>query len=425
MDIEHRVLCAVVAEGSTHALTDAQITAEYFPTPVHAKVYKAILGHQTRYGRVPSAETLAAQFPGYTFDTPPEPIAVYLDRLVEQRNREVLAVGVVRAVEALEAGDLDASEGVLATTLRSLMRPSRRAAMLELLKSGDERLGQYRAYRESIEGLRGIPTGFPTVDRATQGLQPGQLVVLGGLPKGGKTTVLSAITRYAYEDAYANGSELVPLLYTIEMGVMEIAERLDASFAGIDVQKLRSGTLNQAEWIRLERAIARVGGMASFHIHKGIAHQATITQIAASIERNRPDLLAVDGIYLMRDELTGDVGTPQAITSLTQSFKRLADTWAIPVIITSQLLRSKVDRKKGADGGSFGWASSFEMDADIAMALDPTDDDAVKLLKIVASRNCPNVQSHIRIDWSRGACEELAQSPFEATTGGTSATSRW
>jgi len=82
-------------------------------------------------------------------------------------------------------------------------------------------------------------------------------------------------------------------------------------------------------------------------------------------------------------------------------------------------------RKKGADGGSFGWASSFEMDADIAMALDPTDDDAVKLLKIVASRNCPNVQSHIRIDWSRGACEELAQSPFEATTGGTSATSRW
>lgn len=425
MDLEHRVLCAVVAERSTHALTDAGIGKQHFPTPEHAAVYRAILWYQTRYGCVPSAETLEADFPDYVFDTPPEPLAFYLDRMTAMHDRTVLEGGLLRAADALRIGDLETSQETLAGTLRSLVRVSRRGASQNLPSTRDERLEYYRAYRANIEGLRGIPTGFKTIDRATLGLQPGQLTVLGGLPKGGKTTVLTEITRYAYFDAFANGAALTPMFYTIEMGIMEIAERLDASVAGIDTQKLRAGQLNQAEWQRLERSIERLAQMPDFHIVKGIAHEATVTQISAQLERHHPDFLCVDGVYLMRDELTGEVGTPRAITSLTQSFKRLADTWAIPVVITSQLLRSKIDRKKGADGGSFGWSSSFEMDADIAIALDLTDDAMVKLLKIVASRACPNVEAYIRIDWSRGVCEEMAANPFENAGGGTGAPARW
>jgi len=157
--------------------------------------------------------------------------------------------------------------------------------------------------------------------------------------------------------------------------------------------------------------------MPSIHIVKGISQQANVTDVAAHVERHRPDLLLVDGVYLMRDELTGDVGTPQALTSLTQSFKAMADTWHIPVVITSQLLRSKIDRKHGADGGSFGWSSSFEMDADTAIVLEDTESEQHKKLKIVASRNSANLTAYLQWDWASATFKEIEGDPFAAAGG--------
>lgn len=423
MDAEHRVLCAVLAQGTTRELTDAQITAEHFPTPVHRRLYHAILSHQARYGVVPAPESLKERFPDYAFETPPEPTAVYLDALRANRERAVLEAGLLIAVEALEAGKLEETKDSLGGMLRSLVVLRKARGQLDLASTVPARIEQYRSYGRAV-GLRGIPTGFATIDRATLGLQPGQLIVIGGLPKGGKSTVLAALTRHAHADAYANGAELVPLVYTIEMGEYEFAERLDAQIAGVDLHKLRAGELNQAELLKLERALGVLSAMPSIHIVKGIAQQATVTDIAAHVERHRPDLLCVDGVYLMRDELTGDVGTPQALTSLTQSFKALADTWQIPVVITSQLLRSKVDRKRGADGGSFGWSSSFEMDADVAIVLDETESEQYKKLKIVASRNSANVTAYLQWDWSTATFREIEGDPFASAAAGHDA-ARW
>lgn len=412
MDAEHRVLCAVLAERSIRALVDAAVTPEHFPTPAHRAAYGAILAHQARYGAVPAPETLAETVPGFVYEKPPEPLAVYLDRLVHNRTRAILETGLLKAVECLEADNLAGSQDVLVRSLRVLAAPSRRGGHMDLPATGADRLRQYRGYRDGESGLRGIPTGFPSVDRATLGFQSGQLIVIGGLPKGGKSTLLGTFARNAHAHAYSEGVELVPLVYTIEMGTLEFAERLDAQFAAVDPHKLRAGELNQAEWIKLERALQRLAAMPSFHLEKGVAHHTTVTEISARVEQHRPDILLVDGVYLMKDELTGDVGTPQALTSLTQSFKAVADTWGIPVVITSQLLRSKVDKKKGADGGSFGWSSSFEMDADVAIVLEETEADDIKLLKIVASRNSPNLSTYLRWSHASAVFEEIEGDPF-------------
>lgn len=417
MDVEHELVSAVVRDGSTRAVTDAQITAACFVTPDHHRVFKAILEHQAAYGAVPSAAVLSARFPSYTLTVPDQPTVFYIDRLRTLIRTRQLQDGLEHAVDALERGDLDASQDALSSTLSALLAASPRSGHLDMRETGDERLSRYQAFRDN-EGLRGVPTGFPTIDRATLGLQSGQLIAIGGLPKGGKTTALVNIGRYAHLDAYNNGVELVPLLYTIEMNALEIGERLDAWRAGVDTHKLRAGELNQAEWLRLERSMQALAKMPSFHIEKGIAQLATVSDIRGRIERHRPDLLLVDGIYLMRDERTGEVGTPQAITSLTQSFKSLADRYEIPTVITSQFLHSKVDRKKRADANSFGYASSFAMDSDVTLALDPTDHDDVKCLKIVASRNCPNVEVYVTWDWASGTFQEAPENPYASAAAG-------
>jgi replicative DNA helicase len=418
VDVEHKVICALLTGGSLAQLVDAQITTEYFPTPAHGGVFAWITAHHARYGVLPAPDTLIERWPGYALDKPSEPLAVYIDLLRAQRRRALLEEGLGRVVDALEGGNLQESENALQRAAGALAAVTPVSGHLDLREGGAARLEQYRAYAEHGDGLRGIPTGFPTLDRATLGMQNGQLIAIGGLPKGGKSALLGIICRNALEHAYRQGVELVPLLYTIEMGSLEFASRLDAWNAGLDPHKVASGSLNQAEWQRLERAIERSAAMPSFHLEKGVAHVATISQITAKLERHRPDLLAVDGIYLMRDEMTGEVGTPQAITNLTRSFKSLAQRWEIPTVITSQFLHAKVDRKKRSSGSSFGYASSFEQDADVALGLDPTDVDNIKLLKVLASRSCPNMEVHLRWDWPTGTFEELKENPFESTTGG-------
>lgn len=422
MDVEHRVICAVLASGSTRELADAMIGQEHFASPEHRRVYQWVLAHQARYGRVPDTETLLDAHPGYTLDAPPEPIGVYLDLLRGLHRERVLKAGLLRAVEALDAGNAAGSEQELAGVLRALAAVTPSRGHLDLRASAQARLEGYRALAEG-EGLRGIPTGFPTIDRATLGLQPGQLIVIGGLAKRGKSVVLANIGKNAHQAAHRAGTELVPLLVTIEMSNAEMGGRLDAWYAGLDDARVRGGSLNQAEWARLERSIDELSRMPSFHLEKGISHVTTLSQIAAKIERHQPDLLLVDGIYLMRDEMTGEVGTPQAITSITQGFKSLADRYEIPTVITSQFLAAKVG-KKGPDAFSFGYSSSFAMDADVALAVDSTDAETIRSLRIVASRNCPNLEVFLNWDWSRGVFEEMDDNPFGAGAGG-SVASPW
>lgn len=418
MDVEHKAICALLTEGNLKPFNDARIRPEHFASATHREVFEAILEHVARYGQVPVPDTIEDKFPDYQVREPGEPVTVYLDRLRERHRGRLLENGLVRAVNALDAEDLPGCESAISALLASLAAGTTSGLHADLRLTGADRLARYLAFKDNPDGLRGWPTGFPTIDRATLGLQPGQLIVLGGQAKGGKTTVLASIARYAHRYAYEHGTECVPLIYTIEMGIDEIAELLDSQYAGVNSQKLRAGQLNQAEWMRVERAVRDLEVMgASFHIEKGIAQMTTLGEIASRLEHHKPDLLLVDGIYLMKDEVSGEVGTPRAITSITQGFKALADTWQIPTVITSQILPSKVDRKTGAGAASFGWSSSFAMDASVALAMDPTEDDEIKRLKIVASRTCPNVDVYLHFDWEHGTCAEMAENPFHTASG--------
>jgi replicative DNA helicase len=424
MDVEHEVICALLEEGSTQQLHDAGISTVHFLVGRHRTALRTILDHQARYGELPSAAVLLDVLPDYEIHTPGDSLEVYLDRLRAAHRSRLLEGGLTRAVSALEAGDLDGCQQELGATVATMGEFAPRARHVDLTRTGAQRLERYRSFRDGT-GLRGIPTGFPTINRATLGFQPGQLTAVGGLAKGGKSALLLHFGRHAHEQAWRDGTEFSPLIVTIEMTPEEIAERFDAWRAGLDAQDLRGGELNQAEWLRLQRALDALAAMPAFHVVKGIAQSCTISEISAHLQRHRPDMLLVDGVYLMRDELTGEVGTPPALTSLTQNFKRLADTWEIPVVITSQLLRSKLGRNGAAHAGSFGWSSSFEQDSDVVMGMEPTDDDNIKLLKILASRNCPVTSAYLRWDWSNARFEELEENPFGPDTSGGEHAPRW
>ncbi len=134
----------------------------------------------------------------------------------------------------------------------------------------------------------------------------------------------------------------------------------------------------------------------------------TISAVRAKIDDVKPDFVVIDGMYLMTDEATGESGTPQALTNLTRNLKRLAQTTQLPVMVSTQALRSKMTRGRlGAD--SAGYSSSFSQDADVLLGLEEVpESDQERILRVVMSRNSGPTEVHIDFDWDTGSFGELA-----------------
>lgn len=189
MNHEHDLLRAVVATGDLGPLMRAGVGAEHFAGEDTARLYAAITAHHARYGRVPAPSTLQASFSGVELTAPDEAIEVYLDEVLKQNKIRILSGGLRAAIRELTEGDADATVAQLQRTVSDALAAIPAGDVVDLTRTGAERMARYEALKDLDHGMRGIPTGFPTIDRATLGQQGGQLATLVGLQKGGKSTL--------------------------------------------------------------------------------------------------------------------------------------------------------------------------------------------------------------------------------------------
>lgn len=409
MNAEIDLLRAVIAARSTAPLVKANVTGDYFVGAEAAALYAAITRHQARYGQVPAPSTLAGRFTGLDFAAPDEHIDVYLDAVRKAHAVRVLSQGVSAAIKDLTAEDPDAAITNLQHSITTVLHIAHRGDTVDLTKTGDARWERYLALREISNGLRGAPTGFPTVDRLTLGLQPGQLITVVGLPKDGKSTLLLTMARYAHGYYHENGIEFRPLVFGFEMSNDEQAERFDGWSAKLDARRLRAGELSELEWRRLRRSIDALSAMGPFYLSTGMGSLTGVAQIEERIEELKPDALYLDGVYMMRDEYSGEVNTATALTNITRALKRLAQRREIPIVGTTQALAWKVDKKRGVTAGSIGYASSFHQDSDLIIAPESTDTPDIKRLKMLGARNSATTEVLVRWDWTAGVYEEISE----------------
>lgn len=407
MDVERHLLSAIVADKDITPLADAGLTAKMFLDKTSRDVFETIMEHHRDYGSVPSVKALKMDFPEYKFIRVEDEVPFLIDRVKGEYQLSLLQEGLGVGVDYYDKGDADGAKQVLSELLQRLESDVSSTRDVNVTETTVDRLQHYRELAENGGQLLGMPTGFATLDRATQGLQKEQLITFVGPPKAGKSTVM-LLTAMA---AWANGHR--PLLFTFEMSSQEMTQRLDSFRAGISNARLRTGALKREEWDRLERALHQMESLPDFFMSADSNSATTLTGIAAKIEKYKPDVVFVDGMYLLHDEVTGEVNTPQALTNLTRGFKRLAQNKQIPVAISSQVLEWKMDKKKGITSSSIGYSSSFAQDSDTIIGVERTDDDRIQKLKVVLARNCPSIETYVDWDWETGRFEELEANPFE------------
>jgi replicative DNA helicase len=248
--------------------------------------------------------------------------------------------------------------------------------------------------------LLGIATGFKTIDQATAGLQPGQLITIIAPPKTGKSVLALQVAVNVHNDGY------VPLFQSFEMNNIEQQHRHDAMRAHIAHSRLIRGGLTKEEETRYKKTLEDMESMHKFYLTDAVSAM-TVTGLSAKIDKLRPDIAFVDGVYLMLDEITGEQNSPQALTNITRGLKQLAMAKKIPIVISTQVLLWKM-KKRQVSADAIGYSSSFYQDSDVILGLQKQDeeDDTSRELRIVASRNCGPASSDLLWDWEEGKFEE-------------------
>jgi replicative DNA helicase len=409
--IERELLSKIVAERDIHHVVESGIKREFFQDQQNRQVWDAILKHKGRYGEVPTVKALRQDFPDYDFIKVPDSMEFLVDKMREHHTEALLEGGLAASAEAYDKGDLPAALAAIAQVQRQIAADIPHGRDTNLTETGAARLARYEELRNLPDGLRGIATGFPTIDRATSGLQDGQLITFVGPPKSGKSTMLLLAAMAAHKTAHR------PLFIGFEMSNYEQEERFDAFSAGISHTRLRNGTLTARERELLTRAIKRQEMMPDFILSSDSMSATTVSGVQAKIERYEPDVVFVDGVYMMDDELGEPKGSAQALTNISRSLKRMALNLDLPICISTQVLESKMS-KGIVTSSSVGYSSSFAQDSDVMFATQNTEDPEVKVLKVLLSRNCPPLEAYSKWDWEQGKFEEIPDPWDEEGEGG-------
>lgn len=213
------------------------------------------------------------------------------------------------------------------------------------------------------EGVRGVPTGFPDLDKILSGFQKSDLIVLACRPSLGKTSLALDIARNV-----ALRKEVPVGVFSLEMSTEQLIDRLLASEAHIDLWKLRNGRLSEDEFPRLRDALSRLSQAPLY-----IDDEATtnILQIRAKARRLQAErglgLIIVDYLQLIQPRAAFDSMVMQ-ITEISRSLKTLAKELNVPVLALSQLSRSVEQRHPPVPRLSdLRDSGSIEQDADVVM----------------------------------------------------------
>ena len=400
-DNEVRLLSRAVRTRDISVLLEAGVNDDWFFVDENKAVWRFIRQHWTKYQEVPTGVTVMDNFPTYRLLAVDDNIDYLLDQLIEYRKRQSTITVVQDASEAIASGDHNTAIAVLNQGVAKLLdEGSRETTDIDLTLNAMQRFDEYLNVKTRPNGLLGIATGFRTIDQATAGLQPGQLITIIAPPKTGKSVLALQVAVNVHNDGF------VPLFQSFEMNNIEQQHRHDAMRSHIAHSRLIRGGLTKEEETRYQKVLEEMEGMHKFYLTDAVSAM-TVTGLAAKIDKLRPDIVFVDGVYLMVDEITGEQNSPQALTNITRGLKQLAMAKKIPIVISTQVLLWKM-KKRQVSADAIGYSSSFYQDSDVILGLQKQDeeDDTSRELRIVASRNCGPASSDLLWDWEEGKFEE-------------------
>ncbi len=232
--------------------------------------------------------------------------------------------------------------------------------------------------------LRGVATGFADLDRMLAGMQKSNLVILAARPGMGKTAFALNIAQQAAVQAKKKVG-----IFSLEMSKEELVDRLLVNQADIDAWKLKTGRLDQQDFLKLSDAMGVLADAALYiDDSPGLSIYEMRTKARRLMAEQQIDLLVVDYLQLARGRNVEN--RVQEVGEISQGLKNIARELRIPVLALSQLSRAVESRgEKTPQLSDLRESGSIEQDADVVMFLFHKDENMREAvtLKVAKHRN--------------------------------------
>jgi replicative DNA helicase len=318
-------------------------------------------------------------------------------RIVERsslRRRLIRAAGRIAALgydETLETDQAleQAEQTLFGVAERRMTRDFQRLA--DVLRAYWEQL-LLAADVDRLE--RGVPTDYKDLDKLLGGLQRSDLIIIAARPSMGKSSFALCLARNA---AVRFGAKVG--IFSLEMSLLQLAQRLLFSESGVDSSRLRQATLGQAERRKLAEAL---GVLAAAPIYLDDTPNIPLSEMRAKARRLHHevglDLLVVD--YLQLIQGGGRENRVQEISEISRSLKALARELNVPVVALSQLSRAVETRSPHIPLLSdLRDSGTLEQDADVVMFIyreevyeRDTENKGIAEIHVAKHRNGPTGQ---------------------------------
>ena len=216
------------------------------------------------------------------------------------------------------------------------------------------------------EPITGIPTGFADLDYKTAGLHESDLILVAARPAMGK----SAFALNIATNAAINAKKPV-IIFNLEMSKSQLVNRMLCSEAMVDSNKIRTGKIDEEDWIKLATAL---GPLSEAPIYIDDTPGISIAEIRAKCRKLKIEkdigLVVIDYLQLIQGSGKRNASREQEISEISRSLKILAKELNVPVIALSQLSRAAEARQDHRPMLSdLRESGAIEQDADIVMFL--------------------------------------------------------
>ena len=214
--------------------------------------------------------------------------------------------------------------------------------------------------------VTGVPTGFADLDQITAGLHKSDLILIAARPAMGKSAFALNISVNA---AVRSGTPVA--IFGLEMSKEQMVNRMLCSEAMVDLQKVRTGKIEEAEWIKLVNA---TGPLSEAPIYIDDTPGISIMEIRAKCRKLKLEkdigLVVIDYLQLIQGTGKRGASREQEISEISRSLKILAKELDVPVVALSQLSRASEQRQDHRPMLSdLRESGAIEQDADIVMFL--------------------------------------------------------
>ena len=222
--------------------------------------------------------------------------------------------------------------------------------------------------------ITGIATGFPDFDKMTDGLHPGEMIVIAARPSVGKTSLAMGIAEHvAIELGLPVG------VFSLEMTGESLILRMMCSLGRVNLRNIRDGYMSEADFPKLTVAAGRING-APLRIDDSAG--LSILQLRARARRMHQQhgikLFVIDYLQLLNSSSRkGRENRQVEISEISGGIKALAKELNVPVIVLSQLNRElEKDKSRKPRLADLRESGSIEQDADLVGMLYRPDADA-------------------------------------------------